>query len=192
MKLDVAQIFCEILSGAMALIVALAALYLYNSGAALEAIKWATDMSIGKLSALVVAAYLLGLVVDAVGLLFDILVVDRWKMVADHDYTRLRSAFLAYAPSHVFAYWSDQWAYFSCYRNLLVLMIPGVPIFTVSAWASGGWRIGVVILLLCIGLLAALIAGSRSVLKYYLALEKRCVDGLKMKSAELAAALAKD
>jgi hypothetical protein len=82
----------------------------------------------------------------------------------DHDTFR---RFCVRAPEHVFAYWKEQWTYYSLYRNLaicvLVGSIPGV--LLVSKYAGRIWTAVVAAALAAI--LACLYWAMRALLTLY-------------------------
>jgi len=119
--LDITAVFCEMLSGiALMLVVAgwldvsgvcsLGKLFLWLKG----------HPTFAAIATVAVVAYLAGLVVDAVGMAFDEVVgnIPRLSRLLKYDAGTMPANFYANVTAHVLKFWGEQWAYFSCYRNL--------------------------------------------------------------------------
>jgi len=179
MKFDFQQIFCEVLSGFAAILGVLSWAEVANTLKLQEVVSWiGRDLSIGKITAAVLSAYLVGLIVDAIALVFDELIVDNWEIVENHMKTGDRSLFLAKAPEHVLSFWETQWAYISCYRNLLMLLpflaIPGAILINRAAGPS--WTL--FFLFLSFGFGVCLVVAIRQLLSYYFRIESKFSEGL--------------
>jgi hypothetical protein len=112
------------------------------------------------------------LIVDALGMLFDKLVTNRWEFVKTTAATSRREFYVS-APEHVFAYWKEQWSYFSCYRNLFMLLFPGSVVWTCSAWREFGFFSGLIVLVILILVGIALWYTMRDILKIYYKISKQ-------------------
>lgn len=123
-ELDLSQVFCEVVSGLAGICIFFGLLDALEVQAIKETVVWfGVNMSMPVASGLFVIAYLLGLILDAFGLLFDKL-LDKCLGIADPTAVELKQFYLK-VPNHVFGYWKEQWVYFSCYRNILMCLIPG-------------------------------------------------------------------
>lgn len=138
--LDLSQVFCEVVSGLAGMLILFGCLDVFNVQNVKSKLNWfAGDMSGTQATGLFVLAYLLGLIVDAFGLWFDRL-IDRWIGINEPTDESLK-AFYKGASRHVFGYWKEQWVYFSCYRNLLMCLVPGGLLWAYIAykyWCWGG------------------------------------------------------
>lgn len=124
--LDLSQVFCEILGGLAGIFWALGALDLSGLYSVRDSWCWASKYaSFSGLTAFLVFSYLIGIIVDAFGLVFDKVITDHWELSKKHSGIS-RSEFYKSAEAHLFSYWKEQWTYFSCYRNLFMVMIPGL------------------------------------------------------------------
>jgi hypothetical protein len=121
--IDIAALFCEVLSGLCALLIGLEILDISQSLPLSAAISKLAPSSVGSLVALVfVAAYVVGIVVDATGMAFDRWVEKSLRRKKWLGYAgKMPPLFYAKAQAHQLAYWKENWTYFSCYRNLLML-----------------------------------------------------------------------
>jgi hypothetical protein len=150
--LDVTQVFCEVLTGLAFFFVILSVLSLTGSHAVHDvALYAASKLTIASLGAILVIAYLVGTMMDAVGLALDQLFL--YRLVArDEPSEEERAKFWKNVNQHVLAYREAQWTYFSCYRNLFILFVPGSILWTLIVWNNIGpyWGIstGFVFLLL--------------------------------------------
>jgi hypothetical protein len=95
------------------------------------------------LGAILVAAFLVGIMMDAVGLALDKLLFDRFVATGEPS-EEDRAKFWKSVSAHVLTYREAQWTYYSCYRNLFILFVPGSFIWTKMVWTRAGryWGIG--------------------------------------------------
>jgi hypothetical protein len=170
---DLAQVFCEVLSGLAGILLVVGALdatYLMPIG---EVSKWlTTELTFTEVTGIFLIAYFIGLVVDAFGLLFDKAVIDRWEVVKTQDLSHL-GPFYRHAPEHVFGYWKEQWTYFSCYRNLLMCLLPGTVVWSYVFWRHRGVASGIVVFVIACALALALWVSMRELMKIYWAIPGR-------------------
>lgn len=136
--LDLTQVFCEVLTGLGVLIVALSLVVLMGSYTLLDVVLYATGkLSLASLGAILVAAFLIGTMMDAVGFAFDKLIFDR-LIASGEPSEEHRARFWKTVSAHVLAYREAQWTYYSCYRNLFILFVPGSIIWTIVVWTRVG------------------------------------------------------
>lgn len=140
--LDIGGLFCEVLSGVVALLIIVGALDLTNQVDLGSLVLYATANTSGwTIAGLMIGAFLAGIIVDAVGTTFDELVVAKmpWlTRVLKYDAGVMPRLFYATATQQQLEYWRDQWGYFSCYRNLLALSPFWVVIAVALAVKYGG------------------------------------------------------
>lgn len=147
---DLSQVFCEVLAGLAAILLVVGILDISAIASTRECRDWGSKYAtFAGLAGLFVGSYFIGLVVDAFGLVFDKLVTERWKSSREKR-TKRNKKFYASAPEHVFAYWKEQWTYFSCYRNLFMLIVPGSVIWTWVVHIHYGCRAALIILCLMV------------------------------------------
>jgi len=124
MKLDIEKIFSEFVTGIVFMILCLTLFFLSGHVQVSESLgvlkEWS---SFSNLLFFLIIAGFIGFVIDGVGLgfgevLFDDLVY-RYKISAEK-----RKSFFENASESTLAYRNRQWAYYSCYRNLFLLLIP--------------------------------------------------------------------
>jgi hypothetical protein len=170
--LDLGALFCEVTSGLAAALVVLAVWDWLSPEHASRMVEWIwLNHSLGLLTTVLLLAYVLGLVVDAVGLLFDALVVANVKWFG-LETTPAATAFRMKASAHVFSYWKEQWAYYSCYRNLLMALLVGVVPSARASSHYGGTPALVAALAVAAILFVALAYCMRTLLGIYNGIER--------------------
>lgn len=139
---DVAAVFCEMLSGLATLIVLTVWLDVADQLSFGAVLKWLEAHSdLGTVAALLAVAYFVGILIDAAGMAFDSLIVGNVGWLARllcYDAGNLPADFYATSSEHRLKFWAEQWAYFSCYRNLLLLAPLGIPGTLIVAQKYGG------------------------------------------------------
>lgn len=166
-EIDLAALFCEVLSGLAAGVVVLAYCDWAHPAATAGTVAWVlTRWSVMALTVVLLGAFLIGLVVDAFGLLFDELVVDRikWFRAPAHEDAK---KFWPVVSEHVLRYRNEQWTYYSSYRNLLMLLIVGLVPGIRAGAHYGGWWGAALGFVTAIALLAALACSMRVTLRVY-------------------------
>lgn len=139
--LDIGVLFCEILGGLCLMLICVAALDLAGLVDVRSVLVNATKESTGwSIAGLLVAAYLVGIIVDAIGMAFDEIItrIPGINSTLGYDGGKLPDCFYAKSKEHQLAFWRDQWTYFSCYRNLLMLSVAWMPISVLIANKYGG------------------------------------------------------
>lgn len=163
--IDVTAVFCEMLSGLAAIALALGLLDLTSQLEMAKVSKWIiANPTFATVATLLIAAYLLGLIVDAFGMAFDSTLVERiqrLRKLLNYDAGQLPPNFYTKATEGQLRYFCEQWAYFSCYRNLLMLMVIGVPVSVALATKYGAWQWIAACLLINVLTIIALIASIR-------------------------------
>lgn len=166
MKVVITEIFCEILTGLFASFVGLAILDF------LRVVTFEQVWEIAKppvgfpfITGLLIAAYLLGVVLDAVGLVFDNIFDN--LICADPPSSEQIGSFWKNSEAHVLAYRDNVWAYYFCYRNLFILTLPAIVFGAGTLYRRGlpGWAFFLAITLVAMGIVFFL--SMRTLLKLY-------------------------
>lgn len=166
-ELNLTEAFCEVLSG-LSLIALLIPLLDLLGVLSLE--KWiqfvTANPTIGTLGALFLVAYFLGAgVVDAIGLAVDEIA---GRCLPRNPVTSAElNAFWVQVQEHVLRYRDHQWTYYSCYRNLFVMLFPAGICWTILTWQRVGWAGGAAVLAGVAVLEAALFRSMIALLKLY-------------------------
>jgi len=137
-ELDLSHLFCEVLGGLIGILLVVCLLDVF--GLLSLSIVWQevkNNASLAGATVLLIGSYLVGLVVDAFGMVFDMYVTDKWD-AAKNRKVGAREEFFKHASEHAFRYWQEQWIYFSCYRNLFMLVVPGIIVWSWSAYKYRG------------------------------------------------------
>lgn len=147
MKLDIDKFFCEIIGGLVATILLLPIMEWLGLGD-VETV-WrivVTDGNAYRATAVIGGAYLFGIVVDGLLMPSDGLLQAKLG-IRSPDQAHL-DRYWQVAGAHVVAYRDHVWAYYFCYRNLVVM----APVLTI-VW--GIWLIGHQQALLALALVVA-------------------------------------
>ncbi len=169
---NLTEVFCEVLSGLVLLCVI--GLALHVSGVLSLEAAWSSvtaGLSLGGVATVLIVSYLLGLIMDAFGLAAGESFLDNWAD-ASVPTAGEQQQFLETVPEHVLKYRDVQWAYYSTYRNLLLLFVPGGVLATIAAWRGRGFWAAVGVLLLAVVVSAALWRSMVALLGIYFRLSK--------------------
>ncbi len=123
--LSVTEVFCEVFSGLLLILFALPWLSDQPFLSLLEFYRSAYATVTGtNIAVILICAYLLGLLIDGIGLLAD-------KYIFDHvitwspPTTEESRQFYQDTSEHVLNYRDTQWAYYSLYRNVFLIVAAG-------------------------------------------------------------------
>jgi hypothetical protein len=164
--LDITQVFCEVLTGLGFLLVVFPVLVTVGPYNFHEAIFAIVRLSIAGLGAILVSAYLIGTIVDAVGMALDQLFLNKFIHSSEPSEDD-RAKFWRSVSQHVLAYRDAQWTYYSCYRNLFILFIPGSILWTTFVWMQVGRSFGMLTAIGFILLEAAFFITMKSLVGIY-------------------------
>jgi len=140
MKVAITETFCEILTGLATILMLIAWLDWLNIVPFDQTLAAAKAYSgFATLTGVLIAAYLFGVILDAFGLVFDRLFAD--LVFSDNTTADNIKGFWTNANAHVLAYRDSVWAYYFCYRNLLILVPPALLGTVGSLWCRqlSGW-----------------------------------------------------
>lgn len=170
--INLAEVFCEMISGLSLLSLAVPIMLLRGDASFCGlASDIAELINAGSVALLLVVAYMIGLLVDALSLAIGEWFLDDLlckKSAKAKDFKK----FFANTPEHLLEYRDTQWAYFSTYRNLALLMIPSAGLW---AWALGshvGWVFSIVVIAVAILLEATFLKSARTLLSMYYSISK--------------------
>jgi hypothetical protein len=144
--IKITEVFCEILSGfALAAIIIPFLDVTHVTDVALTTEFIGKHLNGASVAGGIAISYLLGLIMDAVGLSLGELFLDIW-VCRDTPSSQQTQGFFKAVQPHVLQYRDTQWAYYSMYRNLFLLLIPGGIFWSWTAWSHSGWIWGLAIL----------------------------------------------
>lgn len=171
MKVAITEIFCEVITGFALLFVLVGFLDWWGISsfeAGWDIVKEELDGV--TLIALVVAAYLLGVIIDSAGLLFDEYCghLVATNTPSEEDVKN----FWKTADAHVLAYRDGVWAYYFCYRNLFMLSVPAAISWGFALCNRGayGWLIATILLIGGLGFV--MFVSMRVLLRLYYTITK--------------------
>jgi hypothetical protein len=154
--LDIRAVFCEVVSGLAFLGLLTPILELCTDQSLSSIIAIARDnFTLGNIAAILILAYLIGIIMDAIGFSLGELFLDRLacpQEPADKNF----DTFLVRTPPHILRYRDIQWEYFSCYRNLFILTFPNAILWSIAAWRlyQSVW---IVLIILAVSFLLAVV-----------------------------------
>jgi hypothetical protein len=164
---DISEEFCEVLGGGLAIVLGIAVVDLGGCIDVVQLYKDAAKAGIGGLTVALVGSYLIGLLVDAVGLAigewwFDSL-LSRGKAPTEAH----RKKFWEKAQEPLVNYRDHQWVFYSAYRTLFLLFIPGIVILPSVVWKHVGPRWSLLSATVLIGLEVSLYISAKALLSLY-------------------------
>jgi len=171
MKVAITEVFCEIITGLAVFCVAIP-LFDWVSLVSFAEFTSATKShwNAPTLTAACAALYLVGLLFDAVGLMADGL-LEKAFGVDPPDATQ-RAAFWNHVSSHVLEYRNETWAYYFCYRNLLVLTAPAAVTWAGALFSHGQRVAAAVAIVLAAAAGVAFWASAKTLLGLYYEITK--------------------
>jgi hypothetical protein len=165
------DLFCEILSGILGILVTLLILDSFGYVEIEEIFKKIT-IDISFLTILIVASYFIGLFIDAIGLAFGEWFLDELIATEDYPDNSAMKIFNSKSSEHIAAYRYRQWKYYSLYRNLLILIVIGLPFYIIKMCDVLNWRIAVTSSILIIFLLVSILKSMRTLIDLYYKIAK--------------------
>jgi hypothetical protein len=138
-ELNLTEAFCEVFSG-IGLLLCLVPLLDLTGISSLDNTFTAASKNITatNLAAVLFLCYALGTaIVDAIGLAIEEIEPRLFSPnipMSDEEGFK----FLAKVSDHVLRYRDLQWTYHSCYRNLLILLVPGTVLWTLVIYGRAG------------------------------------------------------
>ena len=151
-EISVAEVFCEVLSGLAIMFFMIPLLDVIGNSCIHQSFTFiGKNLSATAIGGALVLSYILGLVMDTIGLAVGECFLDR-RLCKDAPSGEEIAIFWKKVPKHVLGYRDTQWAYVSAYRNLAILAFPGGTLWCWAIGSSFGWiwalvpLVGVIIL----------------------------------------------
>jgi pimeloyl-ACP methyl ester carboxylesterase len=139
--LNLSQVFCEILSGFALSFSVLPMLDVLQICSFDQIISWIGSLDGAIFVIALVLFYIMGLLIDAVGLAIGESFLDN-LLNANPPSKEDRAAFWKNVPAHLLNYHDRQWTYYSAYRSLFILFIPGGISWIWMVWKKWGVHYG--------------------------------------------------
>jgi len=169
---NLTEVFCEVLGGGLAIALAIALLDLTGYINVIQLIKKSTSASLGNITVVLIGCYFVGLLVDAVGLTVGELFFDGLVGTEKSPSSDQVRQFWQSADEHVLRYREIQWAFYSAYRTVLLLLIPGTIVFSLEVWKYTNFWLGLTSTVLFVVLEASLFFSTRCLLDLYYSIPK--------------------
>ena len=142
MKMDVGEVFCELLSGLAIMALVLPILDLWGESSLSQSLKFVgRHTNVATLGGGLVLAYSLGLIMDAVGI-----AVGEWlypklykRMKVKEPLAGDRKTFYEKSLPHVLEHREYEYAYLLAYTNLAIIAVPSVILWCVWMGLRCGW-----------------------------------------------------
>ncbi len=174
MKLNIFLIFSELVAG----IAFIALIFLYYFMFVPHKINWViafktncSALTFSHLLSISVIIYFIGFVIDGIGLGLDEIVFNKLLLKERIDKNR-RKSFFKNVSEHVLEYRNRQWSYYSCYRNLFLLIFPTLFIVPYFVSKTYGWLQGIGAGCLILALECIVYRTMKMLIKLYYSIEK--------------------
>jgi hypothetical protein len=169
---NVAEVFCEVLSGLAVMFFVIPLLDIIGTSSISSIFPFmCKNLSATTIGGALVLAYILGLLMDAIGLAVGEWFLDS-LLCKDYPSIEETAAFWKSVSSHVLGYRDTQWAYASAYRNLAILTVPGGLLWCWCVGNNYGWILGITALTGMIFIEVALLKSLSVLLRIYVAITK--------------------
>jgi len=137
-EINIGEVFCEILSGFTVILLVIPLLDLTQYSNLEKTSEFIFRHFNGAtLAGGIAVCYLLGLIMDAVGLGVGESFLDSWVKREGAPTEDERNRFWQETSAHALNYRNKQWAYYSTYRNLFLLLIPGGIFWVLALFLHG-------------------------------------------------------
>jgi len=171
-EISVAEVFCEVLSGLAIMFFVIPLLDVTGKSCIHQSFLFiGKNLSATTIGGALVFAYILGLLLDTIGLAIGEWFLDSW-LCKDRPSKEETETFWKKVPAHVLGYRDTQWAYVSAYRNVAILAAPGGLLWCWSIGSKYGWIWAFVTLLGTLILEVALLKTIAVLLKIYFRITK--------------------
>lgn len=152
MKMDIGEVFCELLSGLAIMSLVLPLLDILGKSSLSQSTEFVgRHTNVAALGGALVLAYSLGLIMDAFGLAIG----ERWlyeflekKWASPEEYDTLpeeRQIFYARVLPHVLEHREYEFAYLLAYTNLAIIALPSVVVWGWCVWTKFVWSFALLI-----------------------------------------------
>lgn len=171
MQIDLLEIFSEIVTGVTCAVFLIISCCLYGIISVEQILPYVEKYSsFTNLLGISVVIYAIGLMIDGIGLGIGDWFLDGLVSREKPNRTR-RSKYIKNVSNHAFEYRNRQWAYYSSYRNLFLLIIPfGICLINLFWWQKG-LLFGIVSILIFFLLEVIIFKTMKMLLNLYYSLE---------------------
>ena len=168
------EVFCEILSGFSILVCLIAFFDITGISCIKQSLSVIiTQMNVATFGAVIVASYLWGLLMDVIGMAADDYI---FEPLLCKDLTPPNESetneFWKNVPLHVLSYRDTQWAYYSAYRNLSIIVIVGGILWAWSIKNNYGWWYSIFLIVVLVLFEFALLKTMKALLVIYIKITK--------------------
>jgi len=136
---DLNKTFCEVLSSLAIMSLSPPLLDLLGKKSLWDFWHFARSLEATQLAGILILAYMLGLIMDAIGIALGEWFLYRWLY---NERATLKEWALYYknlSSADVFGYGEDEWAYLTTYTNLLIIAVPAWLLWTIWTACKYGW-----------------------------------------------------
>lgn len=169
--LNFTELFCEILSGFFAILVSVLVLDCTGNLDFNETV--AQTLNLQTFTVLIIVSYFVGLAVDAIGLSVGEWFLDKWMAKGEPEPSKSELETYYNKVSEVTSKYREiQWAYYSLYRNILILSVIGLPFYFYKASIDLGCTFMIFSVLIILLILVAICHSMRVLIKLFYKITK--------------------
>ena len=166
-----ADLFCEILSGILAIIISLLILD-YSGYLSMKDILANLTIDFSFLTCIIVLGYLVGLIIDSIGLALGELFLDKFIATIPEPTDVERKNYYKNVQENVSTYRNRQWKFYSLYRNIFIISIIGLYFYFMVTWEDFGLKFSIVTSLIIIAILSSVFYSMRTLINLYYRITK--------------------
>lgn len=173
MKINPKEIFCELLSGMGMILLIIPIVLLLDIASLDDLMAFLNDKNnfLPLLTGLTILSYVLGILMDAVGLALGYLVIDKLvggKEPTSNEYRK----YWKNVTQELSGFREQQWTYYSCFRNLSINLIPAGGLWFIVLIQQGSTAIAFVVIISTVIIELSLIKSMEILLKLYYQITK--------------------
>lgn len=172
--INISEVFCEILSGFSILVCLVAVFDIVGTSCIKQSVALITKhINATTFVVALFASYLLGLLMDVLGMIADEYIMEPllFRDLESPNESEIKN-FWKNVPSHVLSYRDTQWAYYSAYRNLFIIVIIGGLFWVWSVINNYGWWQAIFLFISLLFIEFALFRTMKALLKIYFQITK--------------------
>lgn len=140
MKLNLKEIFCELLSGLTLILLIIPVLHVLGAVPIFKIEKMVMESldSTLVITLTLVCSFVLGIVMDSIGLALGSLFIDKLICPNEPKSSEYQRYWKTVTPE-LSAYREEQWAYYSCYRNMSIVLVPLIIFWSFVVFEQGNF-----------------------------------------------------
>jgi hypothetical protein len=170
-EFNLADLFGELLSGILVLIVSILILD-YCGFFTLKDIIKCFKIELGFITFILLFCYFLGIIMHSIGLTLGELFLDNLITTKKEPTEKQKKKYFKNVQEHVSAYRDRQWKYYSLYRNIFIIIIIGLFFYCNIVWREIGSKFTVITTFIIVLVLISLYFTMRTLINLYYRITK--------------------